>query len=158
PGFERSAGPSWASAETELSCEERLRIAFGSSALHAPESRQTEKGLPVEPLLGPLRREVRHEQFDLALQNTGRNRHVKVGLAKVSIPLGDLVLEDAMIAERIPGQPARLPMILVRVGSRVGQDEIGIRAAFQRLEPALDLVTLLREEPVLKGQHLDLRV
>jgi hypothetical protein len=49
-----AVGASSPSDETELSCKERLCIAFGSSALHTPESCHAQKGLPIEPLLGAL--------------------------------------------------------------------------------------------------------
>jgi hypothetical protein len=54
-------GASSPSDETELSCKERLCIAFGSSALHPPESCQAQKGLPIEPVLGALAPEVRNQ-------------------------------------------------------------------------------------------------
>src|ERR1700730_11734383 len=56
-----AAGASSPSDETELSCKERLCIAFGSSALHTPESCQAQKRLPIEPLLGALAPKVRNQ-------------------------------------------------------------------------------------------------
>ena len=69
--------------------------------------------------------------FDLARQCRCGHGHVDIGLADVAVPLRNLVFEDVMIAERIPGQPADLPMILMRVVLAVGEDEIGIADVFR---------------------------
>src|ERR1700745_2394827 len=47
--------------ETQLSGKERLCVKFGSSALHTSEPRQPPKSFLIEPLLGALAPEVRHQ-------------------------------------------------------------------------------------------------
>jgi len=49
------------SDQRELSCNKRLGIAFGGAAFHAAKSCQAKKGLPIEPLLGALAREMRNQ-------------------------------------------------------------------------------------------------
>ena len=55
------------------------------------------------------------QQFNLARERRRGNRHVEIRLANISVPLGNLVLENAMVAECIPRQTADLLMVLVCV-------------------------------------------
>ena len=71
----------------------------------------------------------REQQLDLALEHRGAERHVEVRLAEVAVPLGDLVLEDQVVAERVPGQLADLAVVLVRVVAAVGEDRRRARRA-----------------------------
>ena len=68
-------------------------------------------------------------------------RHVEIGLPDIAIPLGDFVLEDEVVAERIPGMPPHLPVILVRIIAPVRKDDIGrhpvLRPSNQSLISAL---------------------
>ena len=66
-----------------------------------------------------------HQQLDLARHGCLADRHVDVGPAEVAVPLRDLVLQDQVVAERVPGQPAHLAVVLVRVVAVVGQDHSG---------------------------------
>jgi hypothetical protein len=50
-------------------------------------------------------------------------------LAEVSIPLGDFVFKDAMIAKRVPCQTTDLAMVLMRVIPTMREDDIGIGAS-----------------------------
>ena len=60
----------------------------------------------------------------------GIHRHVNVRLTEIAIPLRDLVFENGVIAERVPGQVADLAVILVRIVAPMREDQIGIRVAF----------------------------
>ena len=55
------------------------------------------------------------EEFDLALGVLRSQRHEQIGMAEVTLELGDLVLGDQVIAERVPGQLADEPVILVEI-------------------------------------------
>jgi len=58
------------------------------------------KRLCVEPVLGPLRTEMGHEKFYLALQNFGLEGNIAIGLSEVAVPFRDLIFEDEMISIR----------------------------------------------------------
>ena len=49
------------------------------------------------------------QKIDLAFNGAGSDRHVHIRLAHIPVPLGNLVLENAVIPECIPGQAADLP-------------------------------------------------
>ena len=123
--------------QAELPRKERFRIAFRRPAFHAPQPGQSEKRFGIEPLLGALASEMRVQQFNLARQRRRRDRHVDIGLADVSIPLGNLVFENAVIAERIPRQAADLAMVLVRVVAIMREDHVGIDARLLALRTTI---------------------
>ena len=56
------------------------------------------------------------------------------GPPEVTVVLRDLVLEDQVVAQRVPGQLADEPVVLVEVVPRVGEDEVRIDVALERLE------------------------
>ena len=82
--------------------------------------------LLVEPVLAALAREV----LARAARSSPRRRLVErdeeVGRAEVAVVLRDLVLEDEVVAERVPGELAGQPVVLVQVLARVGEDEVGL--------------------------------
>jgi hypothetical protein len=90
------------------------------------------------------------QQGHLAVHDLGPERQVDVGLPQVAVPLRDLVFQDQVISERGPGQAAQLAVVLVGVVAAMGQDQVGLDALAQGLEPELDLPALLGEEPVLE--------
>ena len=131
-------GQAWLRAESsqnQLMSEERLRVAFRRPAFHTPQPRQAEEGLSVEPLLGALAPEMGDQKIDFLLQNSGRNRHVQIGLAYIPIPFWNFILKNAVIPERIPSKPADMPMILMRVSPSMGKNEVGIDTFSKRREP-----------------------
>src|SRR5262249_1752128 len=102
------------SCQEKLPSEECLRVPLRSAAFDAPQTRQTAKGLFIEPLLGALAAEMRDQQTDLALDRGCRNRHVDIGLSDVSNPFRNFIFENLMISERVPRQTGDLAVILVR--------------------------------------------
>src|ERR1700730_13365383 len=99
----------------ELASKERLGVALRSATLHAADPRQPAKGLFIEPLLGTLAAEMRHQEVDLALKGRRGNGHVEVRLPDIAVPFGDFIFKNAMIAKRIPGQAADLAVVLMRI-------------------------------------------
>ena len=98
---------------------------------------------------------MRLEQLHFALNGRRRNRHIEVWSSHVAIPFWDLVLKNEMISKRIPSEASDLAMVLMRVVTAVGEDHIGIDAAFQAFKPGFDLLALLGEEAVSKSHDLD---
>ena len=68
-------------------------------------------------MFGTLAPEMHSHQVDFALDRVGSDRHVNIRLAQVSVPFWDLIFENAVIAERVPGQAADRPMVLVSIFS-----------------------------------------
>ena len=65
-------------------------------------------------------------------------RHEGVRRAHVAVVLRDLVLEDQVVAEGVPGELAAEPVVLVQVGALVGEDQVGREVGLQPLEEVLD--------------------
>ena len=61
-----------------------------------------------------------------------------------------------MVAEGIPGQLPDGPVVLVQVRGVVGEDQVGVRSRFERLEPILDGGADEGEIALAKGVDLDL--
>src|SRR5262249_36477447 len=68
--------------------------------------------------------------------------------SQVPLVLGDLVLEDQVVAERVPGELGHQPVVLVEIFATVGQDEVGRVLPFELLEELLDLGADVGEEAV----------
>ena len=73
-----------------------------------------------------LRREMLVQQRDLALERSLLDRLIEVGPSQVAVPLGDLVFEDQVIAEGIPGETRDFAMVLVGVIATMGEHDLRI--------------------------------
>ena len=76
---------------------------------------------------------------------------------EVAVDLGDLVLEDQVVPERVPSELAREPVILMEVVAGMGEHELGIEPPLQLLEHVLDLRADVGKKAVPKAVHLDPR-
>jgi hypothetical protein len=79
----------------------------------------------------------------------------QVGRSQIAIVLDDLVFEDQVIPESIPGQFGDQPVVLVQVVTVVREDDIGSKGAFQVLEGVLDVRPDVREVPIPEPFHDD---
>jgi hypothetical protein len=100
---------------------------------------------------------MRNQEIDFSLQSADRNRDIQVGLTYITVPFWDFVFKNAMIPESIPGEPADVSVVLMRVPFAMSEDKVGIDPFFERLEPGFDCIALLREKTVPKRHNLDLR-
>ena len=99
----------------------------------------------------------RSSSVDLLLRDRRGQRHEEVRRPEVAVELRDLVLEDQVVAERVPGQLAGKPVVLVEVVAGVGEDELRVDPALQLLEELLDLAARVGEEAVPEPVDLDAR-
>ena len=78
---------------------DREGLSIGSSTLHASKPCQTPEGLVLEPVVARLGFEVLGQQLALPRQVMFLERNIVGGPVRpeVSVPLGDLVLEDQVI-------------------------------------------------------------
>ena len=70
---------------------------------------------------------------------------------EVAVVLRNLVLEDQVVTERVPGQLARQAVILMEVAALVGEDHVRRDLGLQILEERLDLAAVVRQEAVAKA-------
>src|SRR6266545_156742 len=137
---------------------EAFRIPGRRVRLQPTQPHHRPKCVCAEPRAVELAREVREQQLDLPRGGglvQGDEQH---GSAEVALVLGDLVLEDQVVAEGVPGQLRDQAVVLVRVVAARGQDQVRREAALELLEGLLDRGALPGEEAVPEGPHLDLAV
>ena len=108
-------------------------------------------------MLALLARERREDQFDLLARQLLGDGDEDVRRTEVAVVLRDLVLEDQVVAERVPRELADEAVILVEVMPRVREDQIGIDSAFISSNTSFTSVADVREVPVAKPVHDDFR-
>ena len=81
-------------------------------------------------MLSGLGWEVTVQEVELPLDQFLRQRDVDVRAAEVAVDLRDLVLQDQVAAERVPGQLAGETVILVEVVAGVREDDLGSMRSF----------------------------
>ena len=64
-------------------------------------------------------------------------RNEGVGRAQITVVLRDLVFENQVIPERIPGQVRHQPMVLMQVVAGMREDHVGPTAAGELVEAVL---------------------
>ena len=89
--------------------------------------------------------------WTLRRQVASIQRHEAVRRPEIAVVLGNLVLQDQVVAERIPRQIGDQPMILMPILAIVGEDQVGRAPLLQFFEKLLDVVAEVGEEPVPKG-------
>src|SRR3954466_5713916 len=94
------------------------------------------------------------DERQLLLDDGFRERHEDVWPAEVAVDLRNLVLEDHVVAEGVPGQLAGKSMILMEVVAGVGEDDLRIRVV-QSLEDLLHFASEIRQEAIPEPMHLD---
>src|SRR5262249_28812773 len=83
-----------------LAAMEALGVA-GDVAFRAPDAHQAEEGLALIPVLELLAFEVLREEVELGPDVLGAEGDVEVRRGEVAVVLGDLVLEDQVVAEGV---------------------------------------------------------
>src|SRR3954468_14681999 len=111
----RGSGSRTTAAQEHLSSVVRFGISAWSPALDAPQAHQAEKGLGREPMLIALTAERPFEVAHLAGARRTIERHEHVGLAEIAVVLRDFVLQNAMVAKRIPSEVRDDAVILVPI-------------------------------------------
>ena len=115
----------------------RLGEAARPAGLDPAQPQQGPEGVVAEPGPPGLAGEALAQQLDLALAALRLQGHEQVGLAEVALVLGDLVLQDQVAAEGVPGQLGDQPVVLVPVLEPVGEDQVGVDLGLEPLEALL---------------------
>ena len=95
-----------------------LGKSFFRPAFISPEAHQAEEGFGREPWPILLRSENRKDPLGLSLCRLPAQRHEAVGSAQVSVPLGDLVLQNRVVPPSVPREVRDHTVVLVPVGLR----------------------------------------
>src|SRR5438105_9494446 len=117
------AKPAPPSSQHELAAVERLRESGGRCRLDPAQAQHRAEGVLAEPALVALGPEDRHEMGDLLPASLLVERHVRVRPAEVAVELGDLVLEDQVVAKAVVGEVRDQSVILVSILAMVREHE-----------------------------------
>src|SRR5690606_4969985 len=139
----------------ELAAVERFGVAVRRATFEPSQARQAVEGILGEPALAALRPEMLHQPCDFGPHRGGRQRHVHARRAEAAVVLRNLVLENQVVAERVPRELPDQSMVLVKIAGVVREDHVGIAARLELLERLLDARAFVREEPVAKRERLD---
>ena len=124
-GRRRAGSRSSSDRQAELAAVERLGQAARRVRLDPPEAQQRAERSLVEPLAAVLGPVALLEDPDLLGDDGFGSVDEDVRRTEVAVELRDLVLEDQVVAERVPGQLAGEPVVLVRVVAVVREDDVG---------------------------------
>ena len=127
------------SPEEELPCVETLGEPARGSSLDASKAHQTEERFLVEPESIGLRGEPIEHGPDLAPSEIVLQPNEHVGPAEISVVLGDLVLEDQVVTEGVPGQVGDRAVVLMSIVSVMREYEIRLYPSTQCIEELLEL-------------------
>src|SRR5512140_1918785 len=84
--------------EHGLAAVERFCEALGRHALHAADPGDGAEEVGREPGLAGLREKMPQDESDLLFQRPRRERREEVGDSEIAVVLGDLVLQDHVVA------------------------------------------------------------
>src|SRR5450755_2906618 len=94
--------------------------------------------------------------FNFALRVPVLEPDEEVRASKVPVVLGDLEFEDQVIAERIPCELRNQAVILMRVATIVGKDQVGLKALLDLLEALLHRAAFVGQVGIAERMENDL--
>ena len=106
-------------------------------------------------MLAPLRSEVLHQVLHFCGANRLAQRNEKIWGAEIAVIFRDFVLQDHVIAIRVPRQLAQEPVILVQVVAEMRENQIRFKGTFQLLKIVLNLAADIGQKAVTKGLNHD---
>src|SRR5215467_5757917 len=136
--------------EHGLAAVEALGVAARRVGLHPAQTHHGHERLPPEPVLVVLAGEALEDVGHLRLVMGRLERDEQIRRAEVAVVLRDLLFQDEMTAEGVPGELADQPVVLVEVAPGVREHEIGLDAALELFEELLDARAFERKEAVAK--------
>lgn len=141
-------------SEDELSAIERFGVPGGG--LHSTKPQYGTKRFFVEPVLSALRGIAIHQLPDLPVDIALIEDDKPRGAAQISIILGDLILQDEVISECVPGQLREQPVILVKVMLVMREYDVRVTVFLELLEKVLHISVLLRKVAIPEIANDDL--
>jgi hypothetical protein len=134
---------------------EGLCISIDSSTLHSTKSHESEKGLFTEPVFRALSSEDVNQRLALPPSRACAQGHVQIRLAEVTVPFRNLVFENELLAEGVPGQVGHDSVVLVPVVTHVSEDDVRTEFARETFERVLDGIEMRREVSVTEFMEVD---
>lgn len=134
-----------------LPAEEGLGVPCGGSAFHSAQAHQRKECFFGEPVLICLSPKESAQMLCLPSANLLVQTDKEIGVSKITVVLGDLVLQDQVTSESIPREVRQKPVILVAVIPIVGEDQIRLKGSLDLLEIFLDVLALERKETALES-------
>src|SRR5690242_395911 len=113
---------------------ERLGVAGRSVAFYAAQAQVPFERIAAEPATLRLCRKTFHQYVQLVFETRFTQRYIDVGMAQVAFVLWNLIFQNQMTTEGVPGQLGEQPMILVPVGQVMREDQVGRDLARHALE------------------------
>ena len=111
--------------------------AYRVARLHPAKAHEPAKQLVVEPVLAAWLGNASASRRSLLVDELLDERDEDVRRPEVAVELRDLVFENQMVSERVPGQLAGEPMILMEIAAGVREDDVGSdRASGPRIRPS----------------------
>ena len=125
-----------------------LCISRGRTGLYSAQSHKPHKQLFAKPVLYSLRVEKSDQCPGLFRCRISIKVDECIRGSEITIILGDLVFQNGVVAECVPGQFADHPVVLMHILSIMGKNQIRLEHAFDLLENLLDARPLVREKAV----------
>src|SRR6185436_3706552 len=147
----RSTSAEWrrpGQGENELPTVEGLRVVVGCVRFHAAQPQHGSEEVFGEPALSALALELVEKVAYLPPADLVVQVDEQVRRAEVSVELRDLVLQNHVVPERVPGELRDQPVILVPIFAVMGEDEVRRHPPLDLLEEALHRLPLVRQEAV----------
>src|SRR5439155_14763684 len=101
------------------------RICLDTAKAHQPQKKVLGK-----PLFVALSPEEAHQKLHFALRNDFGKRHEKIRLPQIGVVLWNLVFENEMVAESIPGEFREQAVVLMEIMPEMSKDQIGSKGPF----------------------------
>src|SRR5262249_10711196 len=118
---------------------DRERLGPRRVALDAAEAEDRLERRGPEPRARRLAGERGEDVLHLSPRHRVGKGHVEVGRRELALVLGDLVLEDEVVAPGVPREARDLRVVLMQVVAVVREDDVGGDASLERLERVLEL-------------------
>src|SRR5258708_40119301 len=123
---------------------ERFGVPAGRSAFDASKPHQAFESRFGEPAFAALAAKRRHQQANLLPPDGSRQLDEDAGATEITIEFRNLVLQNAVITERVPRELRKHAVVLMRVAAEVGEHDMGL-CGLELLENALERGTVIRE-------------
>src|SRR5689334_5264687 len=137
-----------APSEHRLIAIEAFRVSVFGIALHAAKPHQSQESFLLEPVFALLGAEGLEQKPQLFPVNSVFERNEEVGRSHIAVVLRDLILQNHVVPEGVPGQLRDQAVVLMRILAVMGEDEIRRDLPLQLLEHRLDLAADVGQKAV----------
>lgn len=136
PGFLRKEAGCFMAcgSQHELSAIETLSKSVRRIRFDAPEALKGQKSVLSKPVFGALGSKRLADISCFSFTSPAIQAHEEIGRAKIAVVLWNFVLQDEVVAKCIPGQLTDHSVVLVKVASVMGQNQIGLKLSLEPLK------------------------